>query len=127
MGTGTTNTVDNVIQDHEILASKDSESDGNGSVGELTKFNEGEKALEKKLLRKIDLLIMPLIVVIYLMNFIDRYGFINELLGSLSSNVQIETITLLRGYKGWRMTCISHPSDIKLVRLFDLLFECVSC
>lgn len=32
-----------------------------------------ELVLEKKLRRRIDLLIMPLIIVVYLMNYIDRY------------------------------------------------------
>lgn len=62
--------IDKVIQDHEILGGKDSSSDR--TAEDLTKFSDEERDLEKKLLRKIDLLIMPLIVVIYLMNFIDR-------------------------------------------------------
>jgi hypothetical protein len=66
MGVG--KSAENVIQDREILTSK--YGPGNGAVE--AKPSEEEIALEKKLLRKIDLLIMPLIVVIYLMNFIDR-------------------------------------------------------
>lgn len=66
------NSVDKFIQDHDILAVKDDHDPNNGVVEDLTKMSEEEVALEKKLLRKIDLLIMPLIVVIYLMNFIDR-------------------------------------------------------
>lgn len=66
MGVG--KSAENVIQDHEILTPKD--DPGNGAVE--AKPSDKEIALEKKLLRKIDLLIMPLIVVIYLMNFIDR-------------------------------------------------------
>lgn len=31
-----------------------------------------ELVLEKKLVRRIDLMIMPLIIVVYLMNYIDR-------------------------------------------------------
>jgi hypothetical protein len=66
MGVG--KSAENVIQDQEILTSK--YGPGIGAVE--AKPSEEEIALEKKLLRKIDLLIMPLIVVIYLMNFIDR-------------------------------------------------------
>ena len=66
MGVG--KSAENVIQDHEILTPKD--DPGNGAV--KAKPSDEEIALEKRLLRKIDLLIMPLIVVIYLMNFIDR-------------------------------------------------------
>jgi hypothetical protein len=35
-------------------------------------LTEEELAVEKKLVRKIDLLIMPLVVLVYLMNYIDR-------------------------------------------------------
>jgi hypothetical protein len=38
-------------------------------LGQLT---AGEKVLEKKLTRRIDALIMPLIILVYLMNYIDR-------------------------------------------------------
>ena len=38
--------------------------------GQLT---EEEKIIEKKLRRKIDSRIMPLVVLVYLMNYIDRY------------------------------------------------------
>lgn len=37
--------------------------------GELT---EEELVIEKKLLRKIDALIMPCVILVYLMNYIDR-------------------------------------------------------
>ena len=33
-----------------------------------------EKIVEKNLVRRIDLLIMPLVIIVYLLNFIDRYG-----------------------------------------------------
>lgn len=36
------------------------------------KLTAEELVLEKKLRRKIDLLIMPLVVLVYLMNYIDR-------------------------------------------------------
>lgn len=61
---------DQVVSDQEILAGKDDA--GLGITGDIQNIHEDEKILEKQLLRKIDLLIMPLIVVIYLMNFIDR-------------------------------------------------------
>jgi hypothetical protein len=35
-------------------------------------LTEEELAIEKKLIRKIDFLIMPLVVLVYLMNYIDR-------------------------------------------------------
>jgi len=39
--------------------------------GELT---PEELVIEKKLRRKIDLRILPLIILVYVMNYIDRYG-----------------------------------------------------
>lgn len=38
----------------------------------LAKLTDEEKVLEKKLLRRIDSLIMPLVVLVYLLNYIDR-------------------------------------------------------
>lgn len=36
-------------------------------------LDEHELAIEKKLRRRIDALIMPLVILVYLMNYIDRY------------------------------------------------------
>ena len=41
-------------------------------MGELT---EEEQALTKKLRKKIDLMIMPLVILVYLMNYIDRNNY----------------------------------------------------
>lgn len=38
----------------------------------LTALTEEELAIEKKLRLRIDLLILPLVVVVYIMNYIDR-------------------------------------------------------
>jgi hypothetical protein len=43
-----------------------------GAPDEATYLTPDELEIEKKLRRKIDLLIMPLIVLVYLMNYIDR-------------------------------------------------------
>jgi hypothetical protein len=62
-----------VILDHEVLGDKvDLSHDEAMHFGALT---DEERAIEKKLVRKIDLRIMPLIVLVYLMNYIDRYVF----------------------------------------------------
>lgn len=59
-----------VILDHDLLGEKASLShDEAMHFGALT---DEERAIEKKLVRKIDLRIMPLIVLVYLMNYIDR-------------------------------------------------------
>jgi hypothetical protein len=58
------------IRDEEILGEKAHMSHEEAiHFGELT---EEELHVQKKLLRKIDSLIMPLVVLVYLMNYIDR-------------------------------------------------------
>lgn len=59
------------VLDHDVLGDK-----GNLSHDEAMHFGEltpEEKEIEKKLVRKIDARIMPLMVMVYLMNYIDRY------------------------------------------------------
>lgn len=41
-------------------------------VTQLTRLTDEEKIVEKKLKRRIDSLIMPLVVLVYLLNYIDR-------------------------------------------------------
>lgn len=41
-------------------------------VIQLTQLTEEELVVEKKLRRRIDSLIMPLVVLVYLLNYIDR-------------------------------------------------------
>lgn len=61
----------NTVADHEILGDKfDSSHDEALHLGQLT---PEELVHEKTLRRKIDLLIMPVVVLVYLMNYIDRY------------------------------------------------------
>jgi hypothetical protein len=40
----------------------------------MTALSEEELAIERKLRRRIDLRIMPLVILVYLMNYIDRYA-----------------------------------------------------
>jgi hypothetical protein len=49
---------ENIAHDEEMNA-----------IGELT---PEEKVIEKKLRRRIDSIIMPLVILVYLMNYIDR-------------------------------------------------------
>jgi hypothetical protein len=56
--------------DHDVLGEKAEVTHEEGMHwGKLT---EDELVIEKKLLRKIDFLIMPLVILVYLMNYIDR-------------------------------------------------------
>lgn len=60
-----------ILRDADVLGDKaEVAHDDAMHFGELT---EEELAIEKKLVMKIDFLIMPLVVLVYLMNYIDRY------------------------------------------------------
>lgn len=59
------------VSDRDVLGDKgDISHEEAMHFGQLT---EEERAIEKKLVRKIDIMIMPLMVLVYLMNYIDRY------------------------------------------------------
>lgn len=65
--------IDDVVLDHEIMADKVGVShDDAMHFGALT---PEELEVEKKLRRKIDMRIMPLVVLVYLMNYIDRNNY----------------------------------------------------
>lgn len=57
------------VHDHDIL---DDEKTAGETAEHLRKLTPEELVIEKKLRKKIDLLIMPLCVLVYLMNYIDR-------------------------------------------------------
>ena len=58
------------LRDAELLGEKSEVSqEDRMHWGELT---EEELVIQKKLLRKIDALIMPCVILVYLMNYIDR-------------------------------------------------------
>lgn len=59
----------NMISDQEIVGKVNTEQDEAVHVAGLS---EEEKKLEKKLVRKIDFIIMPMILLVYLLNWIDR-------------------------------------------------------
>jgi hypothetical protein len=62
--------MEDVVLDHDVLGEKMGIShDEAMHFGELT---ADELAIEKALVRKIDFRVMPLIVLVYLMNYIDR-------------------------------------------------------
>lgn len=59
------------ITDKELLAEKGEIAPE--EVFHLTKLTEEELVIERKLRRRIDSLIMPMVILVYLMNYIDRY------------------------------------------------------
>ena len=58
-----------VLHDHDVLGNSNITREDAMHYGELT---AEERIHEKKLKRKIDTLIMPLVMLVYLMNYIDR-------------------------------------------------------
>lgn len=66
---------EHTLRDHDIIgevekAEATHHEDYDSHHDELT---EDEKVVAKKLVRKIDMRIMPLVILVYLMNYIDRY------------------------------------------------------
>ncbi len=59
------------MRDEELLGDKAHIT--HEEAAEFGQLTEEELVVQKKLLRKIDSLIMPLVVLVYLMNYIDRY------------------------------------------------------
>lgn len=57
---------DEVVTDHHLMGEKHIET---AHIAELT---EEEKLIEKRLVRRIDSIILPMIVTVYLLNWIDR-------------------------------------------------------
>ena len=58
------------ITDHEVMGEKADIT--HEEVVQVTQLTPEEHAIEKKLRRRIDCLIMPLVILVYLMNYIDR-------------------------------------------------------
>lgn len=61
-----------VINDREAMGEK-AEMSHEEVVQHLAQLTDEEKAVERKLRRRIDFLIMPLVILVYLMNYIDRW------------------------------------------------------
>lgn len=59
-----------VITDKDLLGEKAEMS--HEEVAQLAQLTEEEKVIEKKLRRRLDSTIMPLVILVYLMNYIDR-------------------------------------------------------
>lgn len=60
------------MDDREIMGGKTEMS--HEEVERIAQLTPEEKQIEKKLRRLIDMLIMPFVILVYLMNYIDRYG-----------------------------------------------------
>lgn len=69
-----------IVHDHDIIGSS-KEAHESAENAHVIGFNEQELILEKKLRWKIDLMIMPLLIWTYLMNYIDRLVGATKFLG----------------------------------------------
>jgi MFS family permease len=72
---------ENTIRDQELFGEK-----GETAREEMLhhgRLSAEELEIEKKLRRKIDIRIMPLVILVYLMNYIDRYAYCNCLFAAL--------------------------------------------
>lgn len=73
----------------------------------LRQLTDAELAVEKKLLRKIDIRIMPIVVLVYLLNYIDRCESLSLYQQSLDdADWNAGTTMLLHGFKALRRTSI---------------------
>jgi hypothetical protein len=59
-----------IVRDHDIFGEKVTVN--HEETMYLDELSPEELVIEKKLRKKIDMLIMPLVVLVYLMNYIDR-------------------------------------------------------
>ncbi|KAF4554628.1 MFS-type transporter-like protein 1 [Elsinoe fawcettii] len=90
------------IHDHDIVADEKLDPE---TAAHLRRLTPEELAVEKKLRKKIDILIMPLCVLVYLMNYIDRNNYAAARLQGLEDDLnmtpqeyQIGLSTLFVGY-----------------------------
>ncbi|KAJ5766804.1 uncharacterized protein N7511_004420 [Penicillium nucicola] len=75
------------INDTDVMGEKADLS--HEEVAYLTQLTPEEKILERKLRRRIDLLIMPLVIIVYLMNYIDRNNYAAAKLQGLMEDLHI--------------------------------------
>ena len=101
-----------VLHDQDVLGTKaDASHEERMHWGALT---EEELVIEKKLKLRVDFLIMPLIILIYLMNYIDRCVFTFTKCAVLSNHWDSATTMQQRDFKVLRKICTSTGINIKL-------------
>ena len=86
-------TTKNDIGHHETLRDEDIIGEkriGQDRVEHLRQLSPDELIAEKKLRRKIDRLIMPVVVTVYLMNYIDRNNYAAARLQGLEEDLGLE-------------------------------------
>lgn len=76
------------LKDHEILGSQATVT--HDEVVHYGTLTDAEIVIEKKLRRKIDGRIMPLVILVYLMNYIDRNNYAAAKLQGLSQDLHLK-------------------------------------
>jgi hypothetical protein len=70
--------IEKEVADHELVGGKLDDPEHLEAVRQEAlhhgRLSAEEREMEKKLVRKIDARIMPVLITIYLMNYIDRYA-----------------------------------------------------
>ncbi|BDD59989.1 hypothetical protein MAP00_005155 [Monascus purpureus] len=77
----------NVIIDDDIMSEKGEAT--HEEVIQPTRLTEEETIVEKQLRRRIDMLIMPLVILVYLMNYIDRNNYAAAKLQGLTQDLNL--------------------------------------
>ncbi|PWY81676.1 MFS general substrate transporter [Aspergillus sclerotioniger CBS 115572] len=75
------------ITDHDAMGEK--AEIAHEEVSQLAQLTEEEKILERQLRRRIDTLIMPLVILVYLMNYIDRNNYAAAKLQGLEQDLSL--------------------------------------
>lgn len=88
-------------------------------VVHMAELTDEEKVIEKKLRKRIDALIMPLAILVYLMNYIDRY--VHPIHHSQSMLIEPAIIMLQRSSKVSKRISTSTIQNTKPVSLFSSL------
>ncbi|PYH64370.1 putative MFS transporter [Aspergillus vadensis CBS 113365] len=77
-----------IITDHDAMGEKAEIS--HEEVAHLAQLTPEEKVLERQLRRRIDTLIMPLVILVYLMNYIDRNNYAAAKLQGLEQDLSLD-------------------------------------
>lgn len=97
------------LKDHDLMEDKANLT--HDETVKLTELTEEELAIEKKLKRRIDFTIMPLVVLVYLMNYIDSECIERRLWQN--PNLSQETTMPPLVCKVWRRISTSKPRNTR--------------
>lgn len=96
-----------VVHDHDLTGGTDLSKQDIASLAQLT---EAERVVERRLRRKIDLLIMPLVITVYLLNYIDRNSYAAAKLQGLVEDLHLTDSQYQTGLSVLFVGYVSAPS-----------------